>query len=246
VGKLKDYIVVTMAGDSGRFFREGYTKPKYEISVKNKSLFAWSVESLSAFYNSNCHLIFIGRKDFSPQKFIEKECKTLGIKNFEVLLLDSITNGQATTALAAEPALSSKDARLFIYNIDTHVTPNVLTPDMQKTNGWIPCFHAEGDSWSFVRADENNRVIEVREKKRISSLATIGLYGFSSFSIFAEAYRNFYSDKSKLEKGECYVAPLYNYLISQNHSVSYSLVVRENVIVLGTPDQVNRFISNET
>lgn len=38
----------------------------------------------------------------------------------------------------------------------------------------FPCFHAEGEHWSFARLDVEGSVAEAREKARISDNCTLG------------------------------------------------------------------------
>jgi len=42
-------IVITMGGLGFRFQKAGYTVPKYQIEVKGKTLFEWSMISMDAF-----------------------------------------------------------------------------------------------------------------------------------------------------------------------------------------------------
>ena len=52
-------IVITMAGLGSRFKKAGYTVPKYMIEAHGKTLFEWSMESLSGFELSKNTCIFI-------------------------------------------------------------------------------------------------------------------------------------------------------------------------------------------
>jgi hypothetical protein len=108
-------------------------------------------------------------------------------------------------------------------------------------DGFIPCFKAEGDHWSFVKLDEDGKAVEVREKQRISDNCTIGLYYFRTAALYKEIYDEYYSDDSNMEKNEKYIAPLYNYMISKGMEVRISDIPVETVHVLGTPDEVEVF-----
>lgn len=237
-------IVITMAGEGQRFREAGYTVPKYEIEVKGKTLFSWALESLQGFFTPDCHVVFVARQKFDPEGFITEECNKLGICQFDVILLDQLTDGQATTTLYAKQAPIQTTTPLLIYNIDTHVDPHYLRPEMMKGDGWIPCFSGEGNAWSFVRVDENNRALEVREKQRISPHATIGLYGFSSFDCFESAYKKYYSTPARIEQKERYIAPLYNQLIEDGQPVFIETLPQYAVYPLGTPDEVESFSKN--
>ena len=64
-------ILIAMAGKSSRFFAQGYTQPKYELLVGDKTLFQLSVESFASYFHSE-HFVFVTRAEFSARKFIEE------------------------------------------------------------------------------------------------------------------------------------------------------------------------------
>jgi NDP-sugar pyrophosphorylase family protein len=233
-------VVITMAGLGSRFRKEGFRNPKYMITAKGKSLFAWSMESLQAFIDVGSPFTFLVLEADDARHFIQNESRLLNINVAEVIELPSLTNGQATTALLAVERMKP-ESPFVIYNIDTRVEPGFMRPEQVRGSGWIPCFPGEGDAWSFARVDETQRVLEVREKRRISPHATLGLYGFSSAQLYIEAYKSFYAKKENLEKGEYYVAPLYNHLIALGHEIYISEVPLSAVTPLGTPAEVLGF-----
>jgi dTDP-glucose pyrophosphorylase len=233
--------IITMAGFGRRFVEAGYTVPKYRINVHGRSLFSWSMLSLQSFIASGASFVIVARAADGAADFIREEAAGLGIASINVVELDAPTDGQATTALAAADAVVAPAAPMLIYNIDTFVHPSAMRIDMVQGDGWIPCFPAEGDAWSFAAADADGRVQEVREKKRISPHATVGLYWFSSLEIYSDAYGRHYSDPANLEKGERYVAPLYNTLIADGRPVYISAIPLEAVVPLGVPADVSRF-----
>jgi dTDP-glucose pyrophosphorylase len=234
-------IVVTMAGLGSRFRKAGYNVPKYMIEVKGKTLFYLSVMSLQNFELNNSRCIFIVREEDNAKAFIDSECYKLGISQREIVEIDHLTDGQATTALFAKP-FWAEDKPLAIYNIDTHVTPNALYKDTADDQGWIPCFSAPGENWSFVKLDESGRAVEVREKKRISDNSTIGLYWFASPKIYEDAYNKYYSQANREEKGERYIAPIYNQLIEDGHRVTISSIPKDAVHILGTPEELKDYL----
>jgi NDP-sugar pyrophosphorylase family protein len=234
-------VVITMAGAGQRFRDAGYTCPKYCISVHGKTLFSWAMMSLASFIKEGAVFTFICRSEDTAAGFIEAECRGLGIHRYAVLQLDTQTDGQATTALMAESVLENQALPFLIYNIDTFVHPNAIDAARVRGDGWIPCFPGKGDGWSFAKADPSGKVLELREKLRISPHATIGLYWFSSFHLYKSAYHDYYCDSSRMEKGEKYVAPLYNQLIGNSLDVFIHEVPYDMVIPLGTPQEVNDF-----
>jgi hypothetical protein len=236
-------VIITMAGFGRRFLDAGYTVPKYRIMAHGRSLFEWSMLSLRSFIEEGAHFTFVVRGADNSADFIREEARALGVAHTSIVELESPTDGQATSAMLAADAISDRDAAMLIYNIDTFVHPAALPARAVRGDGWIPCFNAAGDAWSFAAADADGRVSEVREKKRISPHATVGLYWFSSFNRFAEAYTRHYADPANLEKGERYVAPVYNTLIASGGAVYIHDVPVDAVIPLGVPADVEAFLN---
>jgi hypothetical protein len=197
--------------------------------------------SLDQFIQAGTDFVFIARAADQAETFIREEATALNIRSASVIQLDAPTDGQATTALAAKPAIRDPDAPIVIYNIDTFVHPLALSPADVRGQGWIPCFDAAGDGWSFADADSTGLVRQVREKVRISSHATIGLYWFSSFRLYEEAYQRRYRPSAELDAGERYVAPIYNELIAAGHETYIQDLPLSAVIPLGVPAEVERF-----
>jgi hypothetical protein len=175
------------------------------------------------------------------EAFIAQECKKLNVREWKTVLLDTLTDGQATTVLHSLEANIDKQNPILVYNIDTYVAPATLKPNQFNGDGWIPCFPGQGDSWSFVRVDDQQRAIEVREKQRISPHATIGLYGFSSFDCFESLYQRYYANEANIESKERYIAPLYNQLIMDGGDVYMTSIPEDAVHPLGTPEEVEVF-----
>jgi hypothetical protein len=236
-------VIITMAGFGRRFLDAGYTVPKYQIVAHGKTLFAWSMLSLRSFTEGGARFTFVVRAADRAADFIAREAAALGIAGSEVIELDAPTDGQATTALLARAKLSDPGAPMLIYNIDTFVHPDALPMAAVRGAGWIPCFPAQGDHWSFAAADAAGKVHEVREKVRISPHATVGLYYFASFDLFEELYAEHYSNPANIEKNERYVAPIYNTLVANGEDVFVHEVPLDAVIPLGVPADVERFFA---
>jgi len=239
-------IVITMAGRGSRFYTAGYTVPKYEIIAHGRSLFDWSLLSLRNFITPESRLIFVTLESNASAEYVRARCAALDIQDFHIIELAAVTDGQATTAMQASNTWR-KDQPLLIYNIDTFVEPKALRPtDIRpQSDGWIPCFSASGDHWSFVELSDDKWAVRVTEKMRISDHASIGLYWFARAADYEIAYNDYFSNADNLVKGEKYVAPLYNHLINQGLNISIQDVPISDVHVLGTPDELAQFLARE-
>ena len=93
-------IIITMAGEGSRFKKIGIKKSKYEIVARDKTLFEWSMLSLSDFFSEE--FIFIVKKSDNSEEFIKEKCTSLGIEKYEVIGIDKLTEGQASTVIEAK------------------------------------------------------------------------------------------------------------------------------------------------
>ncbi|RQG93046.1 hypothetical protein EA462_02205 [Natrarchaeobius halalkaliphilus] len=226
-----------MAGKGSRFKDAGISCPKHEVIVDDRPMFDWAMQSLKSFYDDE--FVFITQAADSPSEFLAERCETLGIDRYEEVTLTEYTDGQASTALAADDSINDSQS-VAIFNIDTYVEEGKLSPEIIKGDGFIPVFETTGERWSFVKEDSKGNVVSVSEKEKISDLATVGFYYFDQWSYFADAYAEIASE-TKSKYGETYVAPLYNSLIDSGESVETHCLDESAVHVLGTPQDLCSF-----
>ena len=240
-------IVIPMAGLSSRFFKAGYTKPKYMLEAHGKSLFAHAVNSFSEYFQAESFL-FIVRDILGTVEFIKNEIAVLGIKEAHIFILDKETKGQAETVYLGLQSIANSEEAITIFNIDTFRPAFRYPENIERWDGYLEVFEGEGDNWSFAKPESSNstKVIETAEKRAISNLCSTGLYYFRSISLFNLSYCDYIAKpESQWEKGELYIAPLYNYLINQKNEVHYHLIKRDEVIFCGVPDEYLFFLKKD-
>lgn len=233
-------VIITMAGLGSRFRKVGFTVPKYQIQTCGRTLFDWSMLSLKGIFPDQVKYIFLVHKDDCSKDFIESRSMALGIEDFSICQINERTDGQATSVLFAKPYIV-QDAPIFVYNIDTYVEPPYLSIPFGDFDGFIPCFNAPGDHWSFVKLSAEGKATKVVEKTRISDNCTVGAYYFRSWDLYEATYKGFYANKQNTINGEKYIAPMYNEIIASGGLVRISLIPSEKVHVLGTPEELKIF-----
>jgi hypothetical protein len=166
---------------------------------------------------------------------VAAECAALGFPAPTLVTLAGTTSGQAETVLAAAPHVDPAE-HLVIFNIDTHVRPGAMGPETLAGDGCIPCFPGAGDAWSFVARNPAGRVTAVREKRRISPHASVGLYVFRDLALYREAYDATPPQPAR-GRTERFVAPLYDTLVRTGHDIRMTELAATDVVPLGTPDE---------
>lgn len=229
-------IVLPMAGNSSRFAKAGYEKPKYMLELRGNSVLEHVLLGFDAYFDSQ-DFLFICRKDHQAESYVKETCEKLGVKSFSVVVLDKPTEGQAETVYLGlkQQNVSSEDS-ITIFNIDTF-RPGFQLPDVADNSaGYLEVFVGEGDNWSFVEPGENQTVLRTTEKDPISDLCSTGLYHFAQVDDFYKAYESTLDRvASDLQGGERYIAPLYNQLIQAGLDIRYHVIDRSEVLFCGVP-----------
>lgn len=232
-------VLITMAGLGSRFTEQGYLPPKFRIVARGRTLMDWSLLSLQAFFGER---FIFACLEAESEDWIRSSAAALGIDDVVVAKRAGVSRGQAETAFDALVHADPHDP-LWIYNIDTCVRPGAMRPqDLGTAVGCIPVFHCSEPNMSFVRYGTGNDVMEVAEKKQISSWATVGLYGFNSARCFAHHYEEAYDHgRIQLMQNERYVAPIYELMLIQGKRIAAPRLEPDAVSILGTPAQLIAF-----
>lgn len=233
-------ILIPMAGEGSRFASQGYDKPKPLIDVDGIPMIQKVVESLDL----DGRYIFLVRQEHITKYNIDIFLKAIA-KNCEIVVVDSLTEGAACTALLAEHLIDT-DENLVIVNSDQYFvwdsTKFMYTVSEGNYAGSILTFHADHPKWSYAKTDQDGFVTEVAEKKVISNNASVGLYYWSKGSDFVK-YAKQMIDKDIRVNNEFYICPVYNEAIVDNKKISTYNV--DEMWGLGTPEDLEFYMSNK-
>ncbi len=231
-------ILITIAGNSTRFFDAGYKIVKYKLPIFNEKSILWHILS---YINRDEKILIVANSKFNDRSWISEICHDLGFTSFLVVEI-SETDGQLSSV--NQGLLTSLSQNfidpidpLLIYNGDTirHIPFNSFVCRDLKCDGLIETFITDGNHWSFV--DSLGLVSKVTEKQRISDYCSSGLYAFSSVDLFLKFYNESYFVNS-----ERFVAPYYNVLISNGHIVKSINSNFSNFTLCGTPKEYENSI----
>lgn len=228
-------VVIPMAGRGSRYSNLGYSTPKPLINIEGKPMLYYAFNSVRKIKYDK--IIFIALKEhdevYNLNKLIRKEI----VNDFELILLDEITEGQLCTVLKAKDYFKKGDG-ILIAASDSYVESDIHLEIDCKCDGLISVANLEGNNWSFASVDNEGRVVEVREKDRISEHASTGIYYFSDAKVFEIEAERLISNK-ETTKNEYYVMPVYQKLINNNKLIKLSHA--KSMWDMGTPEAKSKF-----
>lgn len=236
-------IVIPMAGLSSRFFKAGFDVPKYQLTIDNNYVFDLALSSFKRYFDTELFVVVL-RDYFNTKQFVETRLQALGIKHYIIKVLDFETQGQAETVLLGiENSDITDEEPLFIFNIDTFRYDFIKPDFVTDCAGYLEVFRGEGEHWSFIEVDDNDKVVRTTEKIRISDLCSDGLYYFASKGLYVNLLAEAKAQKL-LVNNELYIAPIYNLLIQKGARVRYHCINDDEIDFCGTPDEYAALVRN--
>ncbi len=236
-------IVIPMAGMGSRFQQEGYKKPKPFIDVAGKPMICRVIDNLK--YPDATYYLIARKEHLDAEKEIVQEIESN--YNAKFIAIDKLTEGTACTVLFAREFINN-DTPLLIANsdqiIDADISGFIDDCLQQNKDGSILTFIDEelNPKWSFAKLDENNNVIEVKEKKAISKYATVGIYLFSKGKTFVDGAIDMIINNDRVNN-EFYTCPVYNYAIADGKTIAIFNIESSAMHGIGTPEDLNIYLS---
>jgi dTDP-glucose pyrophosphorylase len=238
-------IVIPMAGQGSRFVAAGFSKPKPFIDVHGKPMIERVMDNLNC---EGANFILIARQEHLEREFLLVEKIKMNF-NATFIGIDKLTEGTACTVLFAKKLIDNSYP-LLIANSDQIVDLNIqeYIDDCLRDNadGSILTFYdrSRNPKWSFARINENNFVLEVKEKEPISDIATVGIYLFTKGSLFVDSAIEMIIKNDRVNN-EFYTCPTYNYSIKSNKLIKIFNINFESMHGLGTPEDLEIYIEKK-
>jgi dTDP-glucose pyrophosphorylase len=212
-------ILIPMGGATD-FDRAEYSYPKPLIEINGKPLIELVVEGLDKI-KMDKRFIFIVNAADCQKHHLDSVLRLITKDRGIVIQLEKETKGAACSALMAIDYIYNNDA-LMISNGD-HIFDCDLNSALSKfdSRGVVAgtvCFDSVHPKWSFVRLDENKKIIETAEKRPLSRNAIAGLYYFQHGSDFVRAAMKTIEKEASVD-GQFYVAPSLNELVLEGKNM---------------------------
>lgn len=240
----KPTVLIPMAGAGSRFAKAGYTFPKPLIPINNKPMIQMVVENICI----DGDYVFIVQREHHENYKLDMVLNLIK-PGCSIVLVDSLTEGAACTALLAKKYIDN-DRPLIIANSDQIIKYKASKfidylesqfVEENNVNGVILTFQSTHPKWSFVELNDQGFVKRVAEKEPISTIATVGIYVWKEGSDYVKYAEQMISKNIRVN-GEFYVAPVYNEAILEKHNISTYDV--SEMWGIGVPEDLDYFLKH--
>ena len=210
-----------MSGMSSRFAAAGYDIPKYLIEVDGRKV----IEHIVDLYPDDSDFVFIINDKHREETDIVEVLDKLVDKK-EIVTIQRHKKGPVFSVSEFENLIDDEEEVIVNYcdfSIYWDYRHFKAFIDATECDGCVICYtgfhpHMLGsDNYAFCRTDENNKILEVREKQpftddKMSEFASAGNYYFRRGSYVKKYFKQLMDEDININ-GEYYVSLIYNLLV---------------------------------
>ncbi len=233
-------IVIPMAGYGSRFNNSNFAKPKPFIEFLGEAMIFHVLNNLNV-ENAKFHLIMRAEHYYSESVTVQKIKEKF---NVEFILTDKVTEGNACSVLLARKFINNSEPLLIANSdqlVDMDIKNYIDDCNNRHLDGSILVFPNDDIKWSYAKINEDNLVVEIKEKTPISPYATVGIYYYSKGQDYVDAAIDMMANNDRTN-GEFYTGPVYNWAVKNGKSVGIYKITPEQMIGLGTPDDLTAYL----
>lgn len=235
-------IIIPIGGIGKRFTDDGYLLPKPLIKSLGRSIISWNIGNLNIKSDDVVYIVYRDEfKIFNFESLLKNEFRNI---NFIFIPIKNDTRGASETVLYALQEMSSTELLkpTIIIDSDNFYDDDILSlcRDVDNSIIFYKKDYDKNPIYSYILED-NNKVIDIKEKDKISDNACVGAYHFITGKLLKETIKSVIIEEKK-QKNEYYISSLYKFLIDNNTDISSKEISGFNCI--GTPNQLKSFSSN--
>jgi dTDP-glucose pyrophosphorylase len=234
-------LVICMAGRNTRFHDLGYDIPKYLLPFPKATVIQSIVNSLNISNIFDRIYLVAHERDIYFKDELVRALNDSRISGDNLFYIGE-TSGQAETAYLATKLISrSEDFQVVFHNADTILFNRDLiyfTELLNFNSGFVDTFYANSEKYSYVELNED-KIINIVEKKVISNHATSGLYGFASCREYQKYFLELKnSPNSTSNFQEVYISDVIKHMIRSGKKFKTKLnSIDQKTLVLGSPKE---------
>jgi NDP-sugar pyrophosphorylase family protein len=213
-------ILIPLGGKSDFFNTIEYPFPKPLVEINGKSMIEMVIENLSS-VKKDIRFIFVVKSDDCQKYHLDNVLDLLTANKCVIIKISGETKGAVCSSLMAIEHINNQD-KLIISNGDQVINHdlNEIFDCFEDKNidAGVICFTSVHPKWSYVRLDENNKIVETAEKRPLSKNAIAGFYYFKHGSDFVQSAMKSIENDANVN-GIYFTAPILNEMVLENKNL---------------------------
>lgn len=234
-------ILIPISTHSVFFPHEEFYFPKPLVDVNGSAMINWVIKNLSSSFNE-AEFTFVLNKEESRLFSIGDALKISLGDRASIIEKNNETSGALCSALLAIDVIDHSQP-LIISNCDQYFTcdisKNIKSIEERNADAGVVTFESVHPRWSYV-ANENDKVIQIFEKKVASKRAIAGLYYFKNAGDFFE-YAKAPIMNNVSTDSLFYISSVLNEYILNDKSVFFSDIDSDSYHTFYTPSAIKNF-----
>lgn len=238
-------IIIPLGGKGDRFKKNGYEIPKPLIKIFEKTMIEYVLDNLLLNSEDKIFIIYnfkLNNYDFS--NYIKEK-----YNHIELIQINKDTKGASETLFLGLNQILNNfnyNEKCLILDCDTFYTQNIV--EIFRNTNYNTIFYTKNYNseaiYSYIELDDNENVINIKEKNKISDNANTGAYSFVNIHELNN-YCQLVLENNITFNGEPYTSCIIDEMIKLNITFKGYELENDFVISLGTPLAVEKYI-NET
>jgi len=224
---MKNLLLIPLAGLGRRFAEIGITEYKQHIKFSDGE--SPLIKSLNCFSNINdFEILFAVREKQQIKKISDDISSKFHTTRFVIV---GPTNSPVDTInKALDTVDDSSYGQVIIHTMDISFGQKIKLITSGENFTYV--FKAYKGPYSFVQYDENNIVKRCREKKPISDMANVGIYGIKNIKYLKEKisleniHRNSFHNEVSIAE-----------VLMNDHENQFKMIELSSVYLFGTPQE---------
>jgi len=233
-------VLIPMAGKNLYFHEKEFSFPKPLIEIGSKTIIERVIENLGT-AGENLTFIFVISNEDCYKFHIDSTLQIVTHGCGHVVRLYNETQGSACSALMAIEYISN-DTPLLIANSDQIFDKPIseMIDNFFLADAGVVTFDSVHPRWSYIRLDEQGKLVETAEKRPLSRNAIAGLYYFRRGNDFVTAAMQMIR-KSESINGNYFIAPTLNQMILAGKDIRFYALENSLYHTFYTPQKIEEY-----
>ena len=236
-------IIIPLGGKGERFSKNGYTQPKPLIPIFEKNMIDYVIDNLNITSEDKIFIIYNSNLDnYNFSSYIKNKYTFINL-----IKINDTKGAVETLFLGINDIINeySYNDKCLILDCDTFYTQDIINI-FKNSNDNMVFYTKNYDKeaiYSYIELNEESKILNIREKEKISDNANTGAYAFTDIKLLYD-YCKYVLDNNITFNNEPYTSCVISEMLNKNIIFKGHELKDTNVFSLGTPLAVKIYIDN--